>query len=546
VNAVVLPSFAEVESFAGRVTSIFSVAPTLRLDWSFPSLGVIDNLTYPLRGRGGFTEAEERLLRLCSLYLARVAGDVWRNFGCEVNITERNAGVTLHALSGPLLDGDGCALSVEAELRRLLQNLPQPVPVLGNFERYVAPSHNLVSLFGLGVVTGLSPFNEGNWSSVPLNDFKDMLDKALLFLAQRCVQRYEQLHPDEMTGQVGDFYLNGLLYPPTGMEERTPCLQSAKRILEQAISFGLSPQKLEPFFLNLAKSPDEHMSGIGYCLLAASQLTGTVPKISRELMAVGESVTPYAAQLRPAVMNVLNLERDWIAAEDHQAADETKLEAERAAGLLPWFYVSGAVLRLKSEYPRMRDALAALVVLDMDNSLKNFDDLVAEAPGVIEFRLQRMYLDQLRGDVERLERGVKALATEPGAEDEPRLWLLSGFTSLARGKIEDALRQLKHATGICRSSDPRYGECANAYGWALILGGDFQEAKIELERAAKFSTQPLTALLNLSFARQQLGSSEAAESAVFEAASLAPSERRVFANLLQRRGGITALLSDRQ
>lgn len=505
-----------------------TLAPVLSLDLSWPSVGVVDLLTFILRGAAQTSENGNLLIKGAASYLATMAHNCWSSFEAEVYAEDKADGVVLRARKGPFIsDGQEVVIRVEQELRGLLQQVPNPFPVFASFSRPIAADHNIISLFGFGLMMGLSPFAEGPWSKLNPESFDSCLELAVKLLALTSAEHYERAFPEEHFGQVPELYLHELIFPPALYAEEMPCFTALDGLLAFCEEYRLKPDALLPLMENLVLSADEVFSSSSFVYWAAVSKEAPSDRILSISGAKGMNV----ALLRPALIYLrskLGLEDDWLERTEQKSGDLNRFELEKELGFLPWVRLP-AKLAVKAKYKTL---VKALSVFSLEEALELCKRLCADEAQLIELRLQQIFLALIQGELDQAEASLRALASEPGAEDDPWIYNELGITLLAQGRLEEGIVAMETALKLISAQTPRAYEITSNYSWALILAKRFEEAVVASARALKGNPNPVTALLNHAHALEQAGARAAFEKICERVLSLAPTDRRVIANLM--------------
>jgi len=157
------------DEFVEKWNKFLSRSPLLVLDGTWPSVGTLDLLTFHLRLRQDLNEGHLKLIKGVSAYLAVMAARIWSTYGGKVEVFENQTGIGISYTN----NDEEFEINIERELKNFLKNIPSPLPVIGEFERMVSFDYNMLSLFGLGIITGLTPVGEGTWEGFNVIDFKE-------------------------------------------------------------------------------------------------------------------------------------------------------------------------------------------------------------------------------------------------------------------------------------------------------------------------------------------------------------------------------------
>lgn len=520
------------QNFRSRWNSRVEKIPVLLLDGTWPSLSILDLVVMPFISRKDLVAQEQMLLKQIASFTAIAISEAWNTFGASVQVRDGEKGVTLHVYNGPGSVSEApVQLALESYLRKLLENPPQNLPIFRDFSRALPAGHGVISLTALGASTGLSPFIEGAWEEETTESFKDEIQSVVSHFAKQCVHHYERLFPNEMLGQVGEFYLDGLIFPPFSMDETLPGQNGVRGLFRALKELRVKREQVIPFAKNLVQNPDELISSVGLCFAAA--LLTELPDAT--LVSASEGKGRSVGLLRAAMVETrteFGFLDDWLIAGAHTPQIALRFEIEKSLGFLPWIAMSSEILKERVKDPKINRLLESLVYFDMPSAIDAADTIILETPKNIEVRLQRVYLHILNGEFDLVDLALRSLLTEPGCEEEPRLYTYWGLNDLCLNKKEDALRHLEQAYALTPPFHPLRGAISNDFGWALLVNEQPERAIEIIDHSLDTNRAPLTSLLNKSFALRQLGRIEEAERVLDQCIKLAPLDRRVFLNAL--------------
>ncbi len=519
------------EEFANRWSLASEIAPILLLDGTWPSIGVLDPLTAHLRQTENFSPSDGQLIKGAAAYLAQLAHDSWRAFHAEVHVGLGEQGIFIKASAGPLITpGQEFVVSVENSLKTLLRKPPLPFPVVGDFEREVLADYQLISLFGVGLCTGRSPFGEGAWALADDSVFKDNTEFVVRHLAVSSARHYSRLYHAEPLGQVEELYLRDLIYPPTMMNEKFPGELAIEGCFKFFEEFQISKRDALRMAHNFALSPDERFSTVGLALYAG--LVESEP--SAQIIATADRRGTFMGLLRPAML--LARERagfraDWSTQDNFDTIDLLRIHIEQVLGLIPWVKLSPRRFRDK----KLRPLIDALINFDFAEALSLNDKLVSEFPGDLDIRVQRVYLSIISGRLEEALKELPKLLSEYGAENEPMIFYLWGLCELGMERIPEAKVRFEHAFKLPAVDYAVRYEAANNYAWCLMLLEQYDEALAVTGEVIPIAPAPVTMLLNEAFILRTLNRFAEAEERKRRLLELAPLDSRVVHNLMLER-----------
>lgn len=362
VSEVILHEIEELKLVWGRH---LAKVPTLVLDDSWPSVGVLDLMTHPLRRRVDLMPFEISLVRGVSAYIAKLIYESWKEMGAEVTLQDTENGITVRAVRGPKIPhGESISAFVERDVAQLLARLPNPLPIFNDFSRLITSDQQVLPTYTLAMCLGLSPFLEGQWTKESVVTMEDEVAKVTRLLARQCAEWYARVYPDEPLGQVPELYLFGLVFPPLLMDEEWPAMHGVAGLCEFAKEYGVSIRQIERVANNLALCPDEQLSHIAFAF-AAAVLDG-VPAPS--LAALAQSKGTFVGTLRPAVVSVrerLGLGSDWLNLEEINYDQLVQIRREQELGFLPWLAISADKLATVAYDPELKDLVNASLRFDL-------------------------------------------------------------------------------------------------------------------------------------------------------------------------------------
>ncbi|HQH25844.1 MAG TPA: hypothetical protein PLP17_00495 [Oligoflexia bacterium] len=510
-----------------------SIAPALLLDDTWPSIGTLDLLTFPLRLVSDLPKEAETLLRGSAAYLALVIHKCWSLIADKVDAANMEEGITVTASGGRFLAEDETVrVNVEKTLRDCLENLPYPYPVISAFTRPISFDANVICPLAIGLFTGLSPFVEGPWAKMQSSEYAPALESILRELARQSADNYARVYPDEPLGQVAELYLHSLIFPPLMIGETLPATNSSQKIIEFFDQYKISRESILKLARNLARSADELFCCTGLVLYAA--LTEEMPP--EDVIAAAQAKGKFMGLLRRSVIAVRDnrqLGPDWI--ESGLTGDSLyqRCSIENALNLIPWLYLSPQRIAADAKQGNLTALLAALCDFDFSTATRVLEKLIEEDPSDIECRLQMAQLRVLAEEYEEAEGLCSNIASEPGADENPRLFDLWGMVALKRRNQTAACKYLKAGLAIKNMDPVLKSDMANNLGWAYILQGDFTTAIRYIDVGLETALCPVTLILNKVFALWRLSKHEEAGALRHRLFAIAPTDRRVFSDLTQ-------------
>ena len=521
---------ARAQEFVKKAHPIFAPLSNVQLDFNWPSLGALDALLYSLRGAEEFTGDQREFLKGGVSYLAAMAYSSWASFGGEVTAKDGPKGITLQVRGGPKLSlTESVVLYLEEVCAGILRRPPTPFPVLGEYVREVGIDQNLMSIVGLGVCTGLSPFAKGPWRGEAPEKFEEQVANTVKLLSFQSAEYYRAVFPDEKWGQVAELYLNDLIYPPLGMDEPVPVYRATQGILSFLEEYRIDSSSALRLAHNLALSPDELISCAGLVLYGAL-VSGPVAPAVRAASEAKGMMPGYFRAAMVELRRELKLRDDWIERREFGVEDEVRLEIERALGFLPWLRLSSERLR-KNKNDLLWDALDGMARFDLNKATSVLEKIVEEDPRDIEVRVQRVYFYVIEGDIDAAHFACRALSSEPESESSAQFYGLWGLVELIRGENETAIRYLKIAADLSAIASYEQQQITNNYAWALMLEGHMLRALDVLE-GCLLGGPFVPALLNKIYVLETLNRKEGIAKVLSDLRTISPLDRKVFSRHL--------------
>lgn len=515
----------KLEGILTKLEPLTNLSPFYTLDYSWPSFGFFDALTQPLRGRADLDEFSNEILSATAAYLSVIAHDCWKLYGVEVIVDEQEEGIVIGARKGNFIpEGEEVVLYIERDLKKIIAEFPYPFPVFSDFKRDISPSMNILSPFAIGVVTGLSPYVEGPWSSLKPVEFKENIEFAVKHLAQGCAEYYAKIFPNEPLGQVAELYLNSLIFPPILYAEDSPARKAVKGILEFSKEYQVNKEQLLSLSLNLSKLPDEVLSLAGFAISSA-----LVEKENPNLVATADTKGLFLGTLRPAMYDVVEnfkLHDDWLEKEQFDEFDKGQIIKELNLGYFPWVKLSKDKIFTADKDDQLKELIKLLAKFDIRNAINVSDAIISTDPNEIEVRIQRTFLDLAKKDLKSASESVNSLISEPEADGSAICFNLYGMIHLIKGEFDKAISSFKQAQNLAVDNQKLSSEILNNIAWSLMCSNQHQDALDTLELALQRRPESLTSMLNKLACLIQLNKFSNAEIYLKELIKLVPFENR--------------------
>ena len=176
--------------------------------------------------------------------------------------------------------------------------------------------------------------------------------------------------------------------------------------------------------------------------------------------------------------------------------------------------------------------LISFCEFNFKQAVLQLDQLIELTPDDMQLRLQRCFLDIVEGDVEKADKSLKTLLSEPLAEDQPMIYDLAGTVKIILRDLAAADQYMKRARTLAGADPGLVSEVFNNSGWLELLRGKNERALEYLDESLKHLPDQLVTLLNkATVLHQQPGNPETAE-LDRRLLELAPTNRQVFRALV--------------
>lgn len=511
----------------------FGPAPGAQLDGTWPSLGTLDALTESSRRKSELSRFEEEVISGSAAYIAVLAHECLESFGAKVVVEDRGYGVILRVTEGPRIGaGEQVIMLVEAELKKLLKEMPNPFPVMNEFGRVIAPGQSVISPFAIGLCTGLFPAAQGPWKQLTADEWKDQLDHVTRHLARSCAENYGRIYAEESFGQVAEMYLNDLVFPPMLAAEDWPARLATRGLCAFLREYKLPRPNMLQLTMNLARSGDELISNAGFAAHAAI-LDGEYP--SPDFVAMAQSKGIFVAMLRPALLEArlsLGLGGEWLGSEKATEKMERIVEFEQKMGFLPWLNIPAKRIVAESASGPLRDFIEACVMFDLPDAKSYLEDLVAEDPSDIDLRLQDVYFAVVERKIETAASKIRALLSEPSCEGDSRIFHHAGLIELLQRNTQLAERHLRKALEVGPRDDYARADILNSLGWVELTGDRNDEALQHFNEALALEPGMLIAVLNKTAVLYKMDATTTGDIMMARMTAAVPHDRRVLSSLI--------------
>ncbi len=511
------------ENFVKVWNKYLSINPVLLLDYSWPSISVVDLLTFSCRYKKDLSKILDDILIGASAYIGVVAKNCFKDSFDEVTLDNSEFGIILKLEK----NSDLTLIEVETLFRKRIEELPNPFPVVEGFETPITFEAPVVSFFCIGLFTAQMP--DVDWSNV--EGFRsDIITNTKKHLANTCEQYLSKLVKKHSFAHLAEFYLNDLIYPPMMMNETLPLLNSIDKVISYFEEFQISKKVALEIGNYLVLSPDYLLSNLGLILVCA--LSNKVP--SQRVIAAAQRKGDYVVFLRRAVKKVrefYGIESDWI---KDGLKNEEMIEqylVEKSMKFLPWLTLSIDRLEEDKEKNALAYAISRISEYDFEGALEFCDKVLDEQPEDTELLIQKIYLKLQLGKLAEVDELLPSLMTAPNVEEILSYFNLLAKISMAKKDFERAYNYFKAGLNIKSKDLMLLTDMQNDAAWCCMLLGKRGQALIHLEQGLLTSNCPVTILLNKSSILWELGDFERALKIREDLFQVSPYDRRVFSNL---------------
>ncbi len=514
--------------------------PRYILDFSWPSVGLLDRILRPLRAKRELNERDEQMILAASAYIGGIAYDCWQQFEGQPSVTLQleadGKEVVIRAKGGShLKEGESYFVPITSVVRQLLVSPSNPLPTFGALRRPLVPGQNYLSQVALGIIAGRSPYGSGPWNKIEDHEIINNLMATDNQLARSSAAHYTAHYPSDEVGGDSNLYRSHLVLPPGGYKERFPWSRAVEGVMSYVEAQSISKDQLLTLALNLAQSPDEQISTAG--LIVALAVTDDTPH--PKLLAAVESFGILIASLRPAVLiarSKLKLSGDWLLELSNGNTELAKNLAlkDMRLGLTPLLYVDESSLETADLLPLFHHALWGEAEL-----ARNFLAIYGQTqPLTIPLILQGCHLDIMLNRLDRASADLAALpelAVENSELSRCRYFTVKGKLALARGELKSGIACFMQASKSLPVTERDGALATLSLAKCLQSDGQIDAAHAELDKlvGAQVTATTLRARLlriELFEGRQEF---EAMREEVMAAYLIAPQDGTVFSTAVR-------------
>ena len=522
----------ELEQFADVWGVGLESFPNYRLDGRWPTLGVIDYMTEPLRQRTKFYPFEQDIIRYSACYVGEMLHRIWAEAGIESRVEDSSQGIRI-SLGAAVESARTTPLHVklQLELSRQLAALPFSVGSHHDHPVLVPGFRQLVPRWVMSIALGESASIEGALDSAARAQLGERRGAVLNSIAKQCAEWFARVAPDDTLTQLPELY-SALLYSPGSPREEWPVLSGIDRLLAFQAEYEIPARQMNELAIRLACCPEELLSHIGFAY-AVAVCPGP---LSSELLSIGHSKGTYGALLRYASQRVrerLGLPDDWIDATEARVDDLSRVSVEIEAGLFPWLAISPKRLLDVGRDEQLRQLLKACRSFDIGAAVAAADALVEQDPQDIDYAAQRIFLKLVVQDTEGAKIELERIRKLSIRGIHARCENLAGVIAVGDGDYYASERCFADARVAAASEPSLFAEIANSCGWAQVCQGRVREALISFEDALQSSPGHLLAEINRIGCLLKLQEATEAEGHLERLLRSGPADRSVFLGLAQ-------------
>jgi hypothetical protein len=530
------------DNFSKSWTKKLKKVPRFSLDYTWPSVGTLDLITYQLRRKDVYTRKERDIIRSASAYLACIAHDCWSQFPGNPTVEVQNTSgvefdIIITATGGDLLAAEeSFSVNVVQSLKLVLEYKGDALSFFGRKLRAVPLNYNLLSLFGIGLITGYTPFGIGPWKDDDEKDYVRNLIQAQEYLAKTCASYYNKHFPDEDIGKDENLYHYFLILPPSQIEEHFPGCRAVTGIIQYFKDNDIPLDRLTTLSNNLALSPDDLISTAGFALSCA--LCNETQDPSNKLIALSQSKGSYAAKIRPAVMtarkalgHIADIS-ECIEKGDFDTAI-TLAEIEKKLNLIPLLRCSTRHFKNTAFKPFI-NALLWFAPKEARDEI----DLLEKQGAALEpdIILQAIFLDIMMGNLDKARDELDFFENllEGNPLQEKFLFLeLKGLYEAFQGDLKNACKYLQMSLEENIKDAAQWERIATELARFYVLDFKHEEGLMLINEIVKKNPYTITARVYRALSYEEGGQDKELRKEIEALAKFAGNDRRVFGLLIK-------------
>jgi len=479
LSAKLISRFAKLERFS----------PFYGLDGSWFAIGILD-YQFQVLYRLGYRSVDEMgdqsraLIREIASYLGVIAARFWDEFGgfITLEISPRH-GVLLKVMGGDLLPDSGShEVRIEKNLLELLLDPPSELEIVPGFVRPLVLGDNILKLYATDLFFGARCFGIGDWRGEGANLLSPFYVNAERVLADGASRFYARLFSKENYGQVAELYLNKIIWPPLNADEEIPGLGGALGFKQFFEDYSVPDANQLEVLRNLIVMGDEVTSTSAMLYLTARYTV--MPGVEdMRLFQAHYRLNRILREALKAVRAELGWACDWLEENHDPERHDLCYEIERSFGFLHWIKFSMQRVAVRDqEFSAM---FAQLASGDLESGGWSLQQMINENPADIELRIQKAYLQLYARKYEECEKECRMILSEPGADQEARLYFLLGSCAFSRSEQEEALDYLRSSAALPARDGYAAAELEYSYASALLASGQIEEAREQFRKNIK-------------------------------------------------------------
>lgn len=325
------PVRKEANRFANFWNELFIDYPKLKLDFTWPSVGIIDKILFPLRNKKLFNSVDYDFIKGAAAYIGIITYKNWSNYPdvkCELKLEgDQVKDFILYAEDGDKKINIKLGKSVED----IINSSNKEVNFFAQDKKHFTFSENLLSPSVAGIVSGLSPYVNGEWNKKTIKEFEKNLVLTAKNLSKTCVEFYQNRYAGESYGANQKVYLPNLVIPPIASNEPYPAARASVALANHIALNKYTKAETKALCKNLCFSPDQTIS-IPAILISCCLYENNSPNW---LLAITNSLGFNLTLLKPT----LNIIRDSFNQKDSLENTEHALKDEYNLGFLPLYFL---------------------------------------------------------------------------------------------------------------------------------------------------------------------------------------------------------------
>ena len=495
------------EDFRMQCQQQFPPTPSMELDYSGPSLGLLSALVTELYLKAKSQSARSQWSSGLAAYVGILLHQCWQTFCDDVTVTgERWPGVTIR---GTLYGGTQLVLPLEQILAEFLEQWPALVPSAQGSRRVCANDWGKLGTLFLALADGSHPAIIKYGPVGETLPTKQFINRVTPELAKSAAAYYRRLYPGESIGQSADLYLSQLINPPLHFNETIYGYQAALGLARYLHDHNIPTEQQQLLLKNLLLSTQEQFSiAASICLLA---FTTGIDELALLCQEVHGGVVAYFRPNICSLRQAFDLAGDWIKSHQFASEERQRFFFEKNTGLLPWVQFSVDYIADQISDPLFGSLLQALANLDSSQAYALIAQLESKQGHQPELLRQRAHLDLLHNCLPRALANCQACSI---LQEQQTDWLLLhnyGRCFLASDRPAQAIDYLQQALSVLQTQKTgTAGEFTTIHrllAQAYLAQRDYVHAEQQILEAVNCSHLTITPILEraqIAFMRDDL------------------------------------------